>query len=84
MGTHSHTFVENYSGLVGFGLDRPTDERTVIYYLQKFSDDAVMKHLIPHLSDEELTEIFDLINRMLKTHFSETDYHRLFLKDETE
>ena len=82
MGHHSHNFVEYYSGLVGFGLDRPTDESTVVYYLQKFSDDTLMKHLIPKLSDLELEEIFNLINRILKKHFSETEYHQLFLKED--
>ncbi|MBW1763489.1 MAG: cytoplasmic protein, partial [Deltaproteobacteria bacterium] len=38
MAAHSHKFVEEYEGLVGFGMDRETDENTLIYYLQKFSD----------------------------------------------
>jgi len=42
MTIHSHNFVETYKGLVGFGADRNTDENTVIYYLQKFSDDRLM------------------------------------------
>ncbi len=33
---HSHDFVENYEELVGFGLNRDTDEKTIIFYLQKF------------------------------------------------
>ncbi len=39
MALHSHDFIESYDGLVGFGLNRETDENTIIYYLQKFSDD---------------------------------------------
>ncbi|MDX9788276.1 MAG: cytoplasmic protein [Desulfobacterales bacterium] len=81
MGIHSHTFVEEYAGLVGFGLDRQTDENTVIYYLQKFSDDALIKHLIPKLPNRALEDIFNLINRMLKENLSESEYHRFFLKD---
>ena len=82
MALHSHDFVETYDGLIGFGLDRQVDESTVICYLQKFSDDALMASLVKRLSDEELTEIFDLVSRLLKKHFSEPEYHRLFLKDE--
>ncbi len=82
MKLHSHDFVEIYSDLVGFGLDRKTDENTVIYYLQKFSDDQLMNRLIPCLSDTNLQEIFDLINRLLKDHLSDTEYHRLFLKED--
>ncbi len=79
---HSHNFVESYDGLMGFGLDRDTDEKTIICYLQKFSDDELMKSLIKRLSEEEMEEIFSLINRLMKKHFSEPEYHSLFLKDE--
>ena len=81
MAIHSHQFVESYEGLVGFGSDRYTDESTVIYYLQKFSDDRLMKTIIKRLSDEELYEIFDLITRLLKKHLVSSEYHQLFLKE---
>lgn len=81
MSKHSHTLVETYDGLVGFGLDRETNEKTIIYYLQKFSDDALMEQLIKRLTDEELDEIFSLLTRLLKTHLKDSEYHRLFLKD---
>jgi hypothetical protein len=82
MTTHSHRFVEVYQGMIGFGLDRETDENTTICYLQKFSDDALMQQLIKRLSDDELQEIFDLITRLLKKHLSNSEYHDLFLKDD--
>ncbi len=82
MALHSHRFVEEHDGFVGFGFDRSTDENTVRYYLQKFSDDALTSTLIPRLSDGELTEIFDLLNRVMRRHLSETEYHKLFLKEE--
>jgi hypothetical protein len=80
MKRHSHNFVETYDGLVGFGADRETDENTVVYFLQKFSDDRLMKALLKRLSEDELSEIFNLISRLLKKHLSETEYHSLFLK----
>ncbi|MFZ3048774.1 MAG: cytoplasmic protein [Desulfatirhabdiaceae bacterium] len=79
---HTHEFVETYQGLVGYGMDRETDENTVIYYLQKFSDDALMRHLASKMTTDELEEVFMLINRILKHHLSEDEYHQLFLKDE--
>jgi hypothetical protein len=82
MTRHSHHFVDTYDGLVGFGLNRETDENTIIYYLQKFSDDELMRQIVPKMKDAELSEIFELISRLLKRHLSEADYHRLFLKDE--
>jgi hypothetical protein len=80
--THSHHFVENYDGLVGFGLDRQTDENTLVYYLQKFSDDTLMEQLIKRLSDDELDDIFSLLTRLLKKHLTDSEYHSLFLKDD--
>ncbi len=82
MPRHTHHFVETYTGLVGFGLDRPTDESTLAVYLQKFSDDALLERLLPRLSAAELAETFDLVNRLMRRHMSEEEYHRLFLKDD--
>jgi len=81
MKKHSHEFVDRYSGFVGFGYNRKTDENTIIYYLQKFADDNFIKTMSPRMSDAELEEVFILINRLLKTHLTEEEYHRLFLKD---
>ena len=82
MSRHTHKFVEDYSGLVGFGLNRETDENTVQYYLQKFSDDQVLQKIIKRLSDEELGEIFDTISGLVRKHLTESEYHRLFLKED--
>ena len=79
---HTHHHVETYDGLVGLGFDRETDENTIIYYLQKFSDDTLMKELITRLSNEELEEIFSLMTRILKKYLKDQEYHRLFLKDD--
>ncbi len=78
---YSHQFVENYDDLVGFGLDRKTDENTIICYLQMFSDDALMKKLVKKMSDDELEEIFSLITKTLRKHLTEPEYHSLFLKE---
>jgi TorA maturation chaperone TorD len=79
---HSHQFVETYDGLVGYGLDRETNENTLVYYLQKFSDDELMKVLMSRLSDMEMDDIFDRISALLSRHLTEEEYHRLFLKQE--
>ncbi|MBW2028296.1 MAG: cytoplasmic protein [Deltaproteobacteria bacterium] len=81
MGKHSHRFVEEYDGLVGFGLDRQTDEYTLTYYPQKFSDDENMALIRGRMSDGEIDELFSLLTRMLKEHLTDGEYHRVFLKD---
>jgi len=81
MAKHSHDFVETYVDLVGFGMDRETDEATVIVMLQKLSDDAVMDVLRHRLSDEELKDLFEMVSELLRQHLSEEEYHMFFLKD---
>jgi hypothetical protein len=81
MPEHSHDFVEQYSGLVGYGLDRDTDQATLQVYLQKFSDDELMKALLPRLDQAEMDQIFELISGILRAHLEEEEYHALFLKD---
>lgn len=82
MPVHSHDFVETYKGLVGFGLNRQTDENTIIYYLQKFSDDELMQVIRSRLQDQELAALFDMLTDLLCKHLNEDEYHRLFLKEE--
>jgi hypothetical protein len=84
MATHSHDFVEAFDGMVGFGLDRQTDEDTVQVYLQKFSDDRLMKTILKRMSDDDLAEVFEATSKMLKKYLSEREYHQLFLRDERE
>jgi hypothetical protein len=82
MGKHRHQFVEDYDGLVGFGLDRETDEKTLTWYLQKFSDDDHITLIRERLSEEDLKALFDLLGGLLKKYLSEQEYHRVFLKDQ--
>lgn len=82
MKKYNHSFIENYDGFLGFGWDRTTDENTVICYLQMFSDDDVSGTITKRMTDEELEEVHNLINRLLIKHFNEDEYHGLFLKDD--
>ena len=79
---HSHDFVESYDGLVGYGLNRETDENTLAYYLQKFSDDRHVKAILKRMSDEDMDKLFNDICGLLKKYLKEEEYHELFLKDE--
>ena len=77
----THQFIQEYKGIGAFGMDRTSDEETIMFYLQKFSEDAFMKTLLPRLSQQELEEIYDWVNTYFKKHISENEYHSLFLKD---
>jgi len=82
MAKHSHDFIENFDGFIGFGLNKESDRDTVIYYLQKFSDDQLMELLRTRLTDDDCESIFDLLSSLLRKHLTEPEYHRLFLKEE--
>lgn len=83
MAKHTHNFVETYNGAGAFGWDRESDEDTIKFYLQKFSDDTFINLLIKKLADDELEDIYNLINTLIRKHLSEPEYHRHFLKDGT-
>ena len=82
MPKHSHKFVEEYGGLVGFGLSREVDENTLTYYLQKFSDDQLMALIRSRMSEEDMEELFNLMGRLLKEYLNDEEYHTYFLKDD--
>jgi len=82
MAKHSHLFVERFDGFSGYGLDRKSNEDTVQLYLQKFSDDHLMKTILKRMTDDDLTEVFETTSKMLKKYLTEPEYHQLFLKEE--
>jgi hypothetical protein len=82
MKIHSHRFVETYQGPVGFGFNRETDENTLVYYLQKFSDDTLMDVMKRRFSDQEMADLFDRLSDLLRRHLSDSEYHALFLNEQ--
>ncbi len=82
MPKHSYRFVEEYDGLVGYGMERNTDEATLTWYLQKFSDDEHMAIMRKRMSDADMESLFSLLARLLKTYLTEEEYHKVFLKDD--
>ncbi len=81
MKTHTHHFIQTYNGLGAFGMGRSTDEQTIMFYLQKFSEDKFMAAFLPKLPDQELENIYMFVNNLLKKYLTEDEYHELFLKD---
>jgi len=81
MDNHSHRFVEEYSGLVGFGLDREVNGYTLTCYLQSFSDDRLMAIMRDRMSDSDMEALFNMLGRLLKTYLKDEEYHQYFLKE---
>ncbi len=80
MAKHTHDFVETFDGFIGYGMDRQSNENTVQVYLQKFSDDQLMQTLLKRMTDDDLTDVFEMVAKLLKKYLNEPEYHRLFLK----
>jgi hypothetical protein len=78
---HQHTFVDKYDGMVGFGFSREVDEKSLMFYLQKISADDLVKALVPRLSDQEITQLFELMSQLMRKYLTDDEYHHLFLKD---
>ena len=81
MRRHRHDFVETYEGMIAFGYSREEDERSLIAFMQKFSDDDLMMLLSSRVSDSEIENLVDLLTGLMKKHLSEEEYHLYFLKD---
>ncbi len=80
-GRHRHRFVDDYEGMIAFGLSRQQDESSLIAFVQKFADDDLMALLAPRLADDEILALVDHLTQLLRSHLSEAEYHRYFLKD---
>lgn len=65
-----------------FGLNRQLDESSISCFLQLAGRPEVTETLAPRLTSAEINDIVDLFSRLLKTHFSEKEYHTLFLRQD--
>jgi len=79
---HQHTFVDRYDGMVGFGFSREVDEKSLMFYLQKISEDDLVTVLVPRLNDVEITDLFERLTQLMRKYLTDDEYHHLFLKDE--
>ncbi len=65
-----------------FGINRTTDEQSLITFLQHFSDDRLTHELIPRMTEQEIHQLIDLLTGIMKNHLSGEEYHTLFLGEE--
>ncbi|MGE4559189.1 MAG: cytoplasmic protein [Desulfobulbus sp.] len=65
-----------------FGLDRETDEQSLIEFLHHFNDERLLRVLVPRMSEEEIHQVVDLLGLIMKNNLSGDEYHRLFLHEE--
>ena len=65
-----------------FGLDRATDEQSLITFLKQFSKDRLLGTLAPRMSEEEIHQVVDLLTMVMRNHLSGEEYHYLFLGED--
>ena len=65
-----------------FGLNRATDEQSLVAFLRLFSADRLTQELVPRMSEEEIHQLVDLLTHIMRNHLSGDEYHRLFLGEE--
>ncbi len=64
-----------------FGLDRTTDERSFMLFVQLFSRKQLLEILVPRLGDKEIEQTVHLLTTLMRNHLKEREYHELFLGD---
>jgi len=65
-----------------FGINRATDEQSLVTFLQHFSDDRLLNILIPRMTEPEMHQMVDQLTAIMKTHLSGDEYHTLFLGED--
>ncbi|OQX14976.1 MAG: hypothetical protein BWK76_13790 [Desulfobulbaceae bacterium A2] len=66
-------------GSIMFGLSRESDERSLVAFVQLFSQPQLLATLVPRLHDEELHGLVDSLTALMRRHMREEEYHQLFL-----
>ncbi|MDH3394411.1 MAG: hypothetical protein OEL66_10415 [Desulfobulbaceae bacterium] len=64
-----------------FGMDRALDEQSLAIFLQRATSDELLRALIPRLGDDEVSSVVDFLTGLMHKHFTEQEYHKLFLGD---
>lgn len=71
----------NRASEMAFGLDRATDESSLLLFLERFARPELLATLVPRLDEQEIIAVLDQLGDLMKKHLREPEYHRLFLKD---
>ena len=64
-----------------FGFDRATDEQSLQLFVQRFADKQVQEVLVSRLQDNDIIATVDFLTTIMQKHFSEHEYHSLFLSE---
>ncbi len=66
-----------------FGLSKDLDQASFFCFLKQIGREEFAKELASRASSEEIEVFVTEFTALMKKHFSENEYHRLFLGDES-
>lgn len=64
-----------------FGLNRETDEVSLVAFLKKFTSETMLATLIPRLTDAEIDATLDFLSKLMHKHLHKQEYHNIFLSE---
>ena len=65
-----------------FGLNRPTDEASLIGMVGRFARPRLLAALVPRLTDQEIDELAGLLGNLMRRRLDHREYHQLFLDNQ--
>lgn len=64
-----------------FGLSDELNQESLSIFLQLLGRSEFAEEFTSRLSSDDVLELVDHVMKLLKSHLSENEYHRLFLRD---
>ncbi len=68
-------------GEICFGLNRETDEKSLILFLRQFAGNELLTTLVARMSDDDINATLDFVTNLMYKYLKEKEYHRLFLNE---
>ena len=68
-------------GEICFGLNRETDEKSLVLFLQQFTGNELLTTLVSRMTDDDITATLDFVTGLMHKYLQEKEYHKLFLNE---
>lgn len=64
-----------------FGLDRQTDEQSLVEFVQRVAQGPLLTTLAARMDEAEIVAALDFLTQLMQKHLSAKEYHTLFLSE---
>lgn len=69
-------------GEICFGLNRKTDEKSLVLFLRQFAGEDLLATLVARMSDDDIIATLDFVTGLMHKYLQEKEYHKLFLNED--